>query len=154
MAITTGGVAGLAAAMIGALWAYDGWNNITFLAGEVKNPGAKSAARFDWWRLSRDGALPVCECELLPRAHADADRQTCLLHRQSLRRWSEDCSAQAAVTLMAAAMMTSSFGALHASLLATSRVPYALAKDGLAPKALSHVSHTHTRADQSAPVPG
>ncbi len=25
--------------MIGALWAYDGWNNITFLAGEVKNPG-------------------------------------------------------------------------------------------------------------------
>jgi len=37
--ITTGGVAGFAAAMIGALWAYDGWNNITFLAGEVKNPG-------------------------------------------------------------------------------------------------------------------
>src|SRR5919205_4202361 len=37
--ITTGGIAGFAAAMIGALWAYDGWNNITFLAGEVKNPG-------------------------------------------------------------------------------------------------------------------
>src|ERR1043166_6418568 len=36
--ITTGGMAGLAAAMLGALWAYDGWNNITFLAGEVKNP--------------------------------------------------------------------------------------------------------------------
>src|ERR1041384_7863220 len=36
--ITTGGIAGFAA-MIGALWAYDGWNNITFLAGEVKNPG-------------------------------------------------------------------------------------------------------------------
>ena len=29
-----------AAAMIGALWAYDGWNNITFLAGEVKTPVA------------------------------------------------------------------------------------------------------------------
>jgi APA family basic amino acid/polyamine antiporter len=40
--------------------------------------------------------------------------------------------------------MTSSFGALHASLLATARVPYALAKDGLAPRSLSHVStHTH-----------
>ena len=37
--ITTGGVVGLAAAMLGALWAYDGWNNLTFLAGEVKNPG-------------------------------------------------------------------------------------------------------------------
>src|SRR4030095_1779746 len=39
VAVTTGGMAGLAAAMLGALWAYDGWNNITFLAGEVKNPG-------------------------------------------------------------------------------------------------------------------
>jgi APA family basic amino acid/polyamine antiporter len=49
-----------------------------------------------------------------------------------------------AVTLIAAAMMMSSFGSLHASLLATARVPYALAKDGLAPRRLSHVStHTH-----------
>src|SRR5206468_5449606 len=38
VAITTGGFAGFAAAMLGALWAYDGWNNITFLAGGVKNP--------------------------------------------------------------------------------------------------------------------
>jgi len=49
-----------------------------------------------------------------------------------------------AVTLMAAAMMTSSFGALHASILATARIPYALAKDGLIVKSLAHVSpHTH-----------
>src|SRR5258705_6486515 len=39
VAVTTGGMAGMAAAMLGALWAYDGWNNVTFLAGEVKNPG-------------------------------------------------------------------------------------------------------------------
>jgi APA family basic amino acid/polyamine antiporter len=49
-----------------------------------------------------------------------------------------------AVTLMAAAMMTSSFGALHASILATARIPYALAKDGLVIKSLAHVSpRTH-----------
>jgi amino acid transporter len=24
--------------MLGALWAYDGWNNIAFMAGEVKRP--------------------------------------------------------------------------------------------------------------------
>jgi APA family basic amino acid/polyamine antiporter len=45
---------------------------------------------------------------------------------------------------MAAAMMTSSFGALHASILATARIPYALAKDGLIIKSLAHVSpRTH-----------
>jgi APA family basic amino acid/polyamine antiporter len=40
VAIVGGGFAGFAAAMLGALWAYDGWNNISFLAGEVKNPNA------------------------------------------------------------------------------------------------------------------
>ena len=49
-----------------------------------------------------------------------------------------------AVTIMAFAMMTSSFGALHASILATARIPYALAKDGLIVKSLAHVSpRTH-----------
>jgi APA family basic amino acid/polyamine antiporter len=45
-----------------------------------------------------------------------------------------------AVTVMAAAMMTSSFGALHASILATARVPYAMARDGLLFPALAKVS--------------
>ena len=39
VAIIGGGFAGFAAAMLGALWAYDGWNNLSFLAGEVKDPG-------------------------------------------------------------------------------------------------------------------
>src|ERR1044072_1069883 len=32
------GVAGFGAAMLGALWGYDGWNNLTFVAGWVRNP--------------------------------------------------------------------------------------------------------------------
>ena len=49
-----------------------------------------------------------------------------------------------ALTLMAAAMMTSSFGALHASILATSRVPYAMARDGLFFRGLAKLSpRTH-----------
>src|ERR1700679_616015 len=33
-----GGVAGFGAAMLGALWAYDGWQNVAPLAGEVRDP--------------------------------------------------------------------------------------------------------------------
>jgi len=41
-------------------------------------------------------------------------------------------------------MMTSSFGALHTSILATARLPYALALDGLSFKSLAKVSpRTH-----------
>ena len=34
---------GFIAALVAALWAYDGWNNVGMVASEVKNPGAKSA---------------------------------------------------------------------------------------------------------------
>lgn len=143
VAITTGGVAGLAAAMIGALWAYDGWNNITFLAGEVKNPGRNLPLA-----LIGGGFLVMALYlfvnvnyyhVLTPTQIADVPGSSSVA-AEVVRR----LLGAGAVTLMAAAMMTSSFGALHASLLATARVPYALAKDGLAPKALSHVSpRTH-----------
>ncbi|HEX5836014.1 MAG TPA: amino acid permease [Pyrinomonadaceae bacterium] len=143
VAITTGGVAGLAAAMIGALWAYDGWNNITFLAGEVKNPGRNLPLALI------GGGLLVMTLYLFvnlnyyhvltPTQIADVPGSSSVA-AEVVRR----LLGAGAVTLMAAAMMTSSFGALHASLLATARVPYALAKDGLAPRALSHVSpRTH-----------
>jgi APA family basic amino acid/polyamine antiporter len=49
-----------------------------------------------------------------------------------------------AVTLMAVALMTSSFGALHTSVLASARFPYAMARDGLFFKSLSALSpRTH-----------
>ncbi len=38
VAVTGGGMSGFAAAMLGALWAYDGWNNVSYMAGEVKHP--------------------------------------------------------------------------------------------------------------------
>jgi APA family basic amino acid/polyamine antiporter len=141
--ITTGGMAGLAAAMIGALWAYDGWNNITFLAGEVKNPGRNLPLA-----LIGGGFLVMALYlfvnvnyyhVLTPTQIADVPGSSSVAG-EVVRR----LLGAGAVTLMAAAMMTSSFGALHASLLATARVPYALAKDALAPRALSHVSpRTH-----------
>jgi basic amino acid/polyamine antiporter, APA family len=125
------------------LWAYDGWNNITFLAGEVKNP-----ARNLPLALIGGGFLVMALYlfvnvnyyhVLTPTQIADVPGSSSVA-AEVVRR----LLGAGAVTLMAGAMMTSSFGALHASLLATARVPYALAKDGLAPKALSHVSpRTH-----------
>jgi basic amino acid/polyamine antiporter, APA family len=34
-----GGFAGFMAALVAALWAYDGWNDLNMVAGEVRNPG-------------------------------------------------------------------------------------------------------------------
>ena len=143
VAITTGGLAGFAAAMLGALWAYDGWNNITFLAGEVKNPernlplgliismflvmGLYLLVNLGYYHV-----LSPTEVASVPASLSVA--------AEVVRR----LLGAIALTLMAAAMMTSSFGALHASILATSRVPYAMARDRLFFKGLSKISpRTH-----------
>jgi APA family basic amino acid/polyamine antiporter len=143
VAVTTGGMAGMAAAMLGALWAYDGWNNVTFLAGEVKNPGrnlplALIAGMFLVMGLYLFVNLSYYHV-LTPTQIADVPASSSVA-AEVIRR----LLGSAAVTLMAAAMMTSSFGALHASILATARVPYAMARDRLFFKSLAHVSpRTH-----------
>jgi APA family basic amino acid/polyamine antiporter len=49
-----------------------------------------------------------------------------------------------AISLTAVAMMISSFGSLHASVLANSRIPFAMARDGLFFRALAKLSaHTN-----------
>ena len=143
VAVTTGGMAGMAAAMLGALWAYDGWNNVTFLAGEVKNPGrnlplALIAGMFLVMGLYLFVNLSYYHV-LTPTQIADVPASSSVA-AEVVRR----LLGSVAVTLMAAAMMTSSFGALHASILATARVPYAMARDRLFFKSLAHVSpRTH-----------
>src|SRR5690242_3663761 len=141
--ITTGGMAGLAAAMLGALWAYDGWNNITFLAGEVKNPARNLPLALIGGGFLVMGLYLFVNVNyyhvLTPTQIADVSASSSVA-AEVVRR----LLGSLAVTLMAAAMMTSSFGALHSSILATARVPYALAKDGLVVKSLAHVSpRTH-----------
>ena len=143
VAITTGGMAGFAAAMLGALWAYDGWNNITFLAGEVKNPGRNLPLALIGGGLVVMGLYLFVNINyfhvMSPTEIASVPASSSVAAEVVKR-----LLGAGAVTLMAAAMMTSSFGALHASLLATARIPYALAKDGLIIKSLAHVSpRTH-----------
>jgi len=139
VAVTTGGMAGFAAAMLGALWAYDGWNNITFLAGEVKNPGRNLPLALIGGMFLVMGLYLFVNLSyyhvLTPTLIADVPASSSVA-AEVVRR----LLGSAAVTLMAAAMMTSSFGALHASILATARLPYALAKDGLVVKSLAQVS--------------
>jgi APA family basic amino acid/polyamine antiporter len=49
-----------------------------------------------------------------------------------------------AISFIAAALLSSTFGTLHTSILTGARVPYAMARDRLFPRSLSHVSpRTH-----------
>ncbi len=116
-------------AMVGSLFSSDSWNNITFLAGEMKNAkrdlplalvlgvGAVSIL----YLLANFVYLSVLPLAAIQTASQDrvgtAVVQSFL--GASAEKW------------MAAAIMISTFGCVNGLILAGSRVYYAMAKDGL-----------------------
>lgn len=147
-AAARGGVAGFGAAMLGALWAYDGWNNVAPLAGEVRDP-QKNLPRAFILGMLVVGALYVFVnvayyYVLTPTEVASVSASSSVATEVAGR-----FLGATAVTLIAAALMTSSFGALHTSVLAGGRYPYAMARDRLFFDSLARVSpktHVPVRA--------
>src|SRR5271156_4685959 len=141
-----GGIAGFGAAMLGALWAYDGWNNVAPLIGELKDPRRNVprafiistllvAALYLFVNAAYYYVLTPLEVASVPATSSVAT--------EVLKRF----LGPLAVSLTAVAMMISSFGSLHASVLSNSRIPYAMAREGLFFKGLARLS-----ARSSVPV--
>jgi APA family basic amino acid/polyamine antiporter len=136
-----GGVAGFGAAMLGALWAYNGWNEITYVGEEIKDPGRNLpfaivggigiiAALYIFANLAYFYALTPGEVASVPAAGAVAT--------EAVMR----ALGPRAAGLMAAAMATSVFGALLVASLVSARIPYAMARDGLFFRSLDKISPT------------
>ena len=141
--VTGGGLAGFGAAMLGALWAYDGWNNVTFMAGEVKRPErnlplALIASMFVVMALYIFANVGYYHA-LTPTAIASVPSSSSVA-AEVVKKF----LGPAAVSLMAVGLMLSSFGALQTSILATARVPYAMSRDRLFFEGLARLSpRTH-----------
>ncbi len=129
-ATARGGLAGFGAAMLGALWAYDGWNNVAPLVGELKDPQKNAPRAFiggtvvvgALYLLANLGYFYVLSPTEVASVSTSSSVATVVLTR---------FFGPVAVALMAIALMVSSFGAQHASMLAGTRVSFAMARDGL-----------------------
>ena len=132
---TTGGVAAFGLAMLAALWAYDGWNNMPMAAGEVKDPGRNVP------RALIGGMVVVmaiyCVANLayfyaLPWAEILTSNSTA--HRDALpvaTKAAQTAFGESGGKLMSIAFVLSALGALNGSTLTGARVPFAMARDGL-----------------------
>lgn len=145
-----GGLAGFGAAMLGALWAYDGWSNMTQIAGEVRNPqrnvplGLISGmfiviALYLMVNASYFYVLSPVEIASVPASSSVAT--------EVARRF----LGAMAVSFIAATMMTSSLGSLHTGVLAGARIPYAMSEDGLFFRRLG-VATTRSRVPANAVI--
>jgi len=138
-----GGLAGIGAAMLGALWAYDGWSNVTPLLGEIHDP-ERTVPKVFVRGMLLVGALYMFAniayfYVLTPEQIASVSTSSSVA-TEVLRRF----MGPVAVSLTALALMVSSFSSLQASVLSNARVPFAMARDGLFFRALAPLSpRTH-----------
>jgi basic amino acid/polyamine antiporter, APA family len=131
-------------AMLAALWAYDGWNNMPMAAGEVQDPG-KNVPR----ALVRGMIVVMAIYCLANLAYFYALPVEEIVTSNSTRyRAALPVASKAATTflgeyggkLVAVAFVISAFGALNGSILSNARVPYAMARDGLFFSRMGHLS--------------
>ncbi|MBI5280837.1 MAG: amino acid permease [Candidatus Solibacter usitatus] len=135
----TGGVVGFFAALVAALWAYDGWNNVSMVSSEVKSP-QKNLPRALVFGTAGVVAIYLLTnyayFHVLTAAEvAGSDRVAATMMQRVVGTWGADAVSVAA--------MISIFAALNGSILSGSRVPYALARDGYFFQRFARVNEKH-----------
>ncbi|MCA1850023.1 MAG: amino acid permease, partial [Acidobacteria bacterium] len=140
------GMAGFSAAMLGALWGYDGWNNVTLVAGEVKNPQRNIPLAliggtiliillYVFVNVAYFYVLTPTEVASVSKESSVAAKVTETFMMPFSPSWKSLIAG-----LIAASLMASSIGTLHTSILTGARVPYAMSRDRLFINRLSRLS--------------
>jgi APA family basic amino acid/polyamine antiporter len=130
--------------VLAALWAYDGWNNLPMAAGEIRNPQRNLPratlygmvavlATYAVVNLGYFHALPFSE---IVSANSDAFPDAPPVATKAASAF----LGGPAQALLAVAMTISAISAMNGSILTGARVPYAVAKDNLAPRWLAQLS--------------
>lgn len=116
---------GIVASLSGAFWAYDGWNNITYIAGEVKHPqrniplclGIGTVIVITVYvlvNLAYIYVLPVSEMAKSQLVASD-------VAKVAIGYWGG--------SFVALAVMISTFGTSNGTIMLSARVYYAMSKD-------------------------
>ena len=123
----TGGLSGFMIALIATLWAYDGWNDLTMVAGEVKRPERNLpialigglfivGALFMATNAAIQYILPAAQIAASPRPAVAALRIV---------------AGPSGAALVAAGMALSIFVTLNGTIMSGARIPFAAARDRL-----------------------
>jgi basic amino acid/polyamine antiporter, APA family len=130
----------LAVAQTGSLFSADAWNNVTFTAGEVKNPQRNLPLSLAMGTGVVILLYLLCNVIYLNVLPLDGSATGVTILERGIKYASEDRVGTAVMTqifgsaggaLMAIAIMISSFGCNNGLILSGARVYYAMAKDGL-----------------------
>ena len=128
-------VAPFGLALVSVLWAYDGWADLSFMGGEVKDPERNLP------RALIVGALLVMAIYVLANVaymavlSVEEMRTSKLVAADVAQR----LIGRPGVVFVAATVMLSTFGALNSALMTTPRIFFAMADDGLLTRRVARV---------------
>src|SRR5262249_30659614 len=123
------------AAMLAALWAYNGWNNMPMVAGEVRDPGRNVPRALVIGMLIVlvvYGLANIAYLYALPFSEVVTSNST--VYRSALplaTKAAQTFLSASGTKFVTAAFLISTMGALQGVILVKARVPFAMARDGL-----------------------
>lgn len=126
-------------ALVAALWAYDGWNNLTMVGGEVRDPERNIPRALIFgvlgvgviYMLTNAAYLYILPLEVVKNSQRVAQDAA----QSFLGDWGG-----AAITVGA---LISTFATLNGAILSGARVPYAMARDRLFFRHMADVNPVH-----------
>ncbi|MFZ1131597.1 MAG: amino acid permease [Terriglobales bacterium] len=130
-----GGLAGFFAALVAALWAYDGWNDLNMVAGEIRNPQRNIPLALIW------GVATVGALYILVNAAVQYVLPAAAI--ASSERPASDAVAlvlgHSGARLVSVGIAISMLVTLNGTIMSGARVPFATARDGYFFSALAEV---------------
>jgi len=118
---------GFGVAIVAVTWAFDGWNYISFVAGEIKNPKRNiPLSLFSGISILTVLYVLMNYIYMYALPIGEIQGEVRIAEKAALALFGGDATA-----LVAAAVMISAFGALNGTILAGPRIYYAMAKDRL-----------------------
>jgi APA family basic amino acid/polyamine antiporter len=131
-------VGAMASAMVGSIFSSDAWNNVTFIAGEIKNPQRNIGLSLFLGTLIVTiiyVATNLMYLSVLPLQEAAFARDNRIALSASLQIFGG-----AGTIILAVLIMISTFGCNNGLILAGARVYYTMAKDGLFFRQTGHLN--------------
>ncbi|MES2766761.1 MAG: amino acid permease [Bacteroidota bacterium] len=127
----------IVAALSGAFWAYDGWNNITYIAGEIKDPQRNIPRALVVGTLIIITVYVLINLAYLYILPIDTIAASTLVATDTALKVIGGFGA----AFITAAVMVSTFGTANGTIMASARVYFAMAREKMFFKSIGTVQH-------------
>ncbi len=145
-----GGMSGFMAALIATLWAYDGWNDLTMVAGEVRSPGRSLPIALIGGLLVVGVLFMATNAAIqyiLPAVSIAGSERPAVLALSVV-------AGPSGAAFVAAAMALSIFVTLNGTVMSGARIPFAAARDRLFFRQFAHINQRFQSPSTSLVVQG